>query len=306
MPELIPPPQAAAPEYSPDFANYTDPDFRCEFVADMERTGPLQAEHAAGFRVLRYDADRYDVRRLVGDALAGAGMIERDRLSERRDRLETLHEFVAPEHQAMDRSQQSAAARVLYHMPTAFESLHRRLIAEVVAPALRLGPLYLQRTPTFRVFFPHAAGYPGAISYHNDLMLGHNPRELNVFVPLVCCEGSRSLLLAELEPSLELLRRYDWDFASFGRDTQSDRRLQERLAGMCRPLQVDVGDIVVFDSRCLHAGPPNTTPLTRVTFDTRVLPAQDLVGQRNRYQGRGRRRASFNIGDYFDPEPIDG
>ncbi len=217
-----------------------------------------------------------------------------------------LHELVAAEHQAMDISQQSAAARALYEMPAAFDAIHRQLIADVVAPALQLGPLYLQGASTFRVFFSHAAGYPGATSYHNDIMLGQNPREVNVFVPLVRCEGGRSLLLAELSPSLATLRRYDSDFARFGRDTQGSAALQQELEGICRPLQVGVGDIVVSDSRCLHAAPPNATPLTRVTFDTRVLPVAALAGQQNRYQCRGRRRASFAIGDCFTAEPVGG
>jgi hypothetical protein len=304
MSRLTPPMPDAERSPPPDYAHYTEPAFRSEFLADMERTSSLQLGSPSGIRVLRYEPDRYDVRRLVADTLAAAGMFDRGAMTQRSDRLELLHEVVAPEHQAMDRSQQSAAARCLYEMPPAFAELHRRLVAEVVAPALSLGPVHLQRTPTFRVFFPHAPGYPGATSYHNDIMLGHNPRAVNVFVPLVACEGSRSLLLAELAPSLDVLRRYDADFARFGRDTQDDPQLAAELATICQPLLVDVGDIVVFDSRCLHAGPPNTTSLTRVTFDTRLLPANDLHGQRNVYVGRGRRRASFAIGDYFDAVPI--
>ena len=293
-----PPPSYANAE----FVNYLEPEFRREFVADMERESPLQRAHPGGVARLRYDPHRFDFRRLVGDTLAAAGMVRRSDLAARNDQLEGLHELIAPDHQRMDQSQQSAAARALYEMPPAFGPLHARLLAEVVAPALGLGPVHGQRTPTFRVFFPHAPGYPGATSYHSDLMLGHNPRAVNVFVPLVACEASRSLLLAELAPSLELYREYDWDFARFGRDTQNDAALQQRCARLCQPLRVEVGDIVVFDSRCLHAGPQNRTDRTRVTFDSRVLPAADVATQRNRYHGRGRRRADFAVGAYFAPE----
>jgi hypothetical protein len=260
---------------------------------------PLQRLAPSGQLRLRYDPREFDFCGLVGDALAAAGLLDRTALAARGDRLEDLHDLVAAEHQAMDVSQQSAAARALYEMPPAFAALHERLLTEVVVPQLGIGRAHLQRTPTFRVFFPHAPGYPGATSYHHDIMLGHNPREVNVFVPLVACEGSRSLLLAELPESLALLREYDWDFAAFGRDTQDDADLGERCARLCAPLRVDVGDIVVFDSRCVHAGPPNRTERTRVTFDTRVLPAAELATQRNRYHGRGRRRADFAVGAYF-------
>ncbi len=288
----------------PDYANYLEPEFRQEFVADMERVSRVQTLRPDGLLRLRYDPRVYDVRALVGDALAAAGMLDRATLARAGDRLELLHEMIAAPHQAMDASQQSAAARVLYEMPAAFAALHERLLAEVVAPALGIGPVHFQRTPTFRVFFPHAPGYPGATSYHSDIMIGHNPREVNVFVPLVPCEGTRSLLMAGLPESLELLREYDYDFARFGRDTQTSEPLQRRCARLCQPLVCDVGDIVVFDSRCLHAGPHNTTPLTRVTFDTRLLPVAELRSQHNTYQGRGRRRASFAIGEYFSAHAI--
>lgn len=288
----------------PDYANYLDPAFRREFTADMERVSPLQQRHGSGILRLAYDPQTYDFRALVSEALGAAGMLDRAALAARGNRLEHLHELVAAEHQAMDGSQQSAAARVLYEMPSAFAALHESLLADVVVPALGLGPAHVQRTPTFRAFFPDAPGYPGAISYHNDLMIGHNPREVNVFIPLVRTEASRSLLMAELPASLELLREYDYDFAAFGRDTQQDERLQARLARMCRPLVCDVGDIVVFDSRCVHAGPPNQTPLTRVTFDTRLLPVADASSQQNAYRGRGRRRADFAIGQYFTAHAV--
>jgi hypothetical protein len=289
---------------APDYANYTEPGFRTEFVADMERTSPFQKRFPTGVTRLRYDPRQFDFVAIVGDALAAAGLLERGALSARGDRLEHLHELIAPAHQAMDASQQSAAARVLYEMPAAFHALYERLLAEVVVPAIGLGPAHFQRTPTFRVFFPHAPGYPGATSYHNDLMIGHNPREVNVFFPLVRCEATRSLLLAQLPESIELLREYDWNFAAFGRDTQNDASLQARCERICQPLRLDVGEIVLFDSRCLHAGPHNQTELTRVTFDARVLPVVDHARQKNVYQGRGRRRASFAIGEYFSAHAI--
>ena len=289
---------------APDYANYTDPAFRPEFVADMERCSPFQARHPRGSAVLHYDPRRFDFCGLVGDTLAAAGLIDRVALAARGDRLEYLHELVAAEHQAMDSSQQSEAARALYEMPAQFGRLYEQLLAEVVVPQLGLGPAHFQRTPTFRVFFPHAPGYPGETSYHSDIMIGHNPREVNVFVPLVRCAETRSLLFAELPESLELLREYDYDFARFGRDTQEDAALMARCQRMCQPLRVDVGDVVVFDSRCLHAGPANQTDLTRVTFDARVLPVADHRPQRNVYRGRGRRRADFSIGAYFSAQPV--
>jgi hypothetical protein len=294
----------AALKFAPEYVHYTEAAFRAEFLADLQRLSALQSMYPRGSCVLRYDPAQFDFRALVGDALAAAGLIDRAALAATGDRLESLHELVDAQHQAMDSSQQSAAARALYDMPPAFAALHERLLAEVVVPQLGLGRAHFQRTPTFRVFFPQAPGYPGETTFHNDIMIGHNPREVNVFVPLVPCEGTRSLLLAELDDSLAVLRDYDGDFARFGRDTQTDAGLMARCERICRPLAVAPGEIVVFDSRCLHAGPANRTALTRVTFDTRLLPVAELATQHNRYRGLGRRRASFALGEYFSDHAV--
>lgn len=293
-----------APQYTFEFADYTDPAFRAEFLTDMDRVSGLQRRHPTGKALLRYDPAAYDFRAVVGDTLAAAGMLDRAALAERGDRLEVLHELIAAEHQVMDGSQQSAAARVLYEMPAAFHALYERFLDEVVVPQLGLGPAHYQLTPTFRVFFPNAPGYPGPTSYHNDLMIGHNPREVNVFVPLVQCEATRSLLFAELPESLELLREYGHDLAAIGRGTRQDPALMARLEALCQPLRVGVGDVVLFDSRCLHAGPWNRTQETRVTFDVRVLPASEVATQRNTYRGLGRRRAAFVVGEYFSAHTV--
>src|SRR5262245_2421237 len=99
---------------APDYAHYTDPAFLSEFAADMARTSLVQRRAANGIVRLAYDVREYDFRALVGDALAAAGLLDRAALRDRGDRLEQLHELIAREHQAMDGSQQSAAARVLY------------------------------------------------------------------------------------------------------------------------------------------------------------------------------------------------
>lgn len=293
----------AAP-FVPDYASYDAADVRPEFVADMTRQSPFERRFPRGIAVLHYDPAVYDFRAFVREALTAAGMVEPGAFAANGGRLEHLHELLRPECQAMDQSQQCAAARVLYELPAAFHALHARFLAEVVIPALGLGPAHHQMVPNFRVFCPHAPGYPGRTSFHSDIMIGHNPREVNVFVPLVRCAETRSLLFAELQPSLELLRNYDYDFARFGRDSQQDQAAIARLEAMCRPLELEVGDVVLFDSRCVHAGPHNTTPLTRVTFDTRLLPAADAASQHNAYRGLGRRRAAFVPGGYFSPAPI--
>lgn len=290
--------------YAAAYASYTDPAFRAEFMADMERESPIAGRAPSGSFVLRYDPAEFDFRELVCEALVADGRLGETGAAACRTRLEELHQHLRPADQVMDASQQCAAARSLYAMPARFEALYERFVTQVVAAQLSLGPLYYQNVPTFRVFCPEAPGYPGPTSYHNDIAIGHNPREVNVFIPLVGCEGTRSLLLAELDDSLAVLREYQFDHDRFCRSAQQDPALQARCAAITRPLELEVGDVVVFDSRCVHAGPRNTTSRTRVTFDTRVLPSRDLAGQRNSYRGFGRRRAGFVPGDYFSSHTV--
>lgn len=288
----------------PAYVSYSDADFLVEFSNDMDRLCPLPGADD-GRLALSYDPVQYDFRSCVVDTLIERGVIDS---SHREDtslyKLENLHKFMPPKDQVLDDTQQSAVAVALYEINLRFHSLYEKLIHDVLLPALQVEDVYWQVTPTFRVFFADSKGYPGKTSYHNDIMLGHNPREINVFLPLTSCEASRSLLLAPLSKSLDLLRPYHNDYARFAEDVQSSDDVQQRCESICSPLKMEVGEILVFDSRCIHAGPENRTEKSRVTVDFRLLPKSHIERQSNIYRGTGRMKALFAPGGAFSEKTI--
>merc|ERR1712039_1150424 len=79
---------------------------------------------------------------------------------------------------------------------------------------------------------------------------GHHPTEANFWVPLVTVGGANTLWV-ESAPEAD-------DF---------------------RPIALGLGDVLRFNgSRCRHHTVPNTTDVTRVSFDLRAIPASSVKG----------------------------
>ncbi len=288
--------------FHPKYVHYEDDMFLQAFSADMLRPGLVEHMNGAGHVLSRFEPARLPLAEAITQVLQDKDILPANLPDD--FTLDYLHQWVSPELQAMDASQQSAVAIALYETGARFQDLYRRFIAEVVKPAVDAGPLYYQEVPTFRVFFPDAPGYPGKTTYHSDIMLGHPPREVNVWVPLANCAESRSMLLMDLDESNALHAAYDGDYLRFGVATQEDDRLIRFCETHCQPVTADYGEFVIFDSRCIHAGPFNKTDRTRISFDVRVLPARDYDAMPCAYQGIGRRQSRFVPGDYYASDPV--
>lgn len=288
---------------APKYVRYEEQEFFREFSDDMNRDCLIPGAVDGHLRI-SFDPAKYRFKKLIAEFLLTKGFIKDEEQSIAAGKnLETLHTSVDIKDQLLDETQHNAVAVALYDLQGRFIQEYETFVCEEIVPALGLGGLHWQVQPTFRVFFPYSKGYPGKTTYHNDLMLGHNPREVNVFLPFTSCINSRSLLMAPLGKSLDVCRQFNFDFAAFADAVQNDAALQQRCAQLCQPLEMDYGEALIFDSRCLHAGPPNMTDLTRVTIDFRVLPEQAIADQKNTYQGTGRRKALFAPGGVFSAEP---
>ncbi len=108
--------------------------------------------------------------------------------------------------------------------------------------------------------------------------------------------------IAPLEPSLELLTAFDFDYARLARSGQDDPDIRRRFHAASAPVELDYGECILFDPRCLHAPQYNVTELTRVSLDFRVIPVEDYEAMRLPYRGTGRRRMPFARGAYYDED----
>lgn len=170
-----------------------------------------------------------------------------------------------------------------YADPEALEALvktYREFVCSVIAPhvaAAYLGPcdtVVFQAMPSLRVARPsdRAVG-----QRHRDAGYGHQPGQLNFWMPLSTAVGRNTLWVEGLRG---------------GGDASAV------------PLEGSFGVVHRFHGHALyHYTHPNDTPHTRVSLDFRVVPGpcydDDFEGSRLPGGPRGQRQQAFFVGGYY-------
>ena len=151
-----------------------------------------------------------------------------------------MHEYLPAENKALDESELNAVSRAFYETDVRFLQLYYRFVGEVIAPLFE-ADLYFQSTPTMRFQFPHQAGFTWKPRIHTDIMLGHPPCEVNVWVPFTPAYGTNTMMIARMEDSMRLLEELDFDFETFAYRVQRDSTFWEKCASICRPITLEYG-----------------------------------------------------------------
>lgn len=252
------------------------------------------------YRIERYDVTQLDLVSAVWEELAQRGFVD----SRDAHDLATLHEFVRPEDQELDAFQVNAVTRAFYETPQARARLFDRLISEVVAPAVGRA-VYRQANMTLRFHFPEDAGGAGRRNvFHTDVMLGHPPQMLNVWIPVSSTDDGNTLLLVDLDTSRRVMLDHDFDFEAIATRVQYDDAFYGDLMRAAQPIVMTPGELLLFDARCLHAGQVNVSDRTRVSTDLRVLTTSALERLRKPYESGGRRVLRFAPGEFLSAEPV--
>ena len=218
--------------------------------------------------------------------------------------LEKLHTVLPKEMQSLDKHELNNLTKKLYDQTAEFLAEYHSFIKHVVDNLIK-EPCLFQKTPTIRAHFPNQKGFNWSPRYHTDIMLGHPPQEINIWVPFTNVSGSNSLRLAEMQNSINFLEDERHDLSSFATRVQTDTELQAALKESSTSLEMEYGEYVVFDPRCLHAGQNNLTSDTRLSMDIRILPISDYHNMSLQYRGTGRRQVRFERGDYYDDRSSD-
>ncbi len=278
---------------------------------DPQQAATYRAEVAAGSRIVRvqgtpiktygFSTTRYPLADLVIGLLTEKGFLSAADAGRLGD-LTQLHRFLPRDAMAVDRSDTNAVSRAFFDTSPAFEDAYRRLIRDVVVGEVVHADCLFQRTPTMRFHFPHQDGCTWHPRVHTDLMLGHPPQEINLWLPLGRTEGTSAMRLASLEPSLALLEAIDFDYDRLAQAGQNDADFRRRWNDVSAPVELAYGEFIAFDPRCIHATQYNVSPLTRVSLDFRVIPVEDYETMRLPYRGTGRRRMAFARGAYYHEE----
>lgn len=271
-----------------------DPDHAKVLRRDLERQSTVERLFDSAIHKVQYDIAKYPISDIITQLLIEKGFIDRA------VPLEELHKYVHDNDMKLDFHELSNVSKAFYETNDACNNTYRRLIKEVLSEQLLGFDLYFQATPTFRFMFPLASEYDRPLHYHTDIMLGHPPQEINIWLPLCDTGGSYNFGLAPLAESLDLYREFDFDLTRFAEARDTDPSLQNRCRDLCAPVSMRLGEMVVFDSRCLHGTIKPTCDYTRISIDCRVVPVEDYDEMETTYRGVGRRKMLFAPGHYFD------
>lgn len=212
-------------------------------------------------------------------------------------KLDQLHLRVPKIAQDLDETQINDFTTLLYDLGPKFASVYRGFLRSTIA-SMFSAPIYFQRIPTIRVHFPNQEGFGTRQSWHSDIMLGHPPGEVNVWLPLTDAIDGNTMDILHRADSLPLMDMVGGDFTQFG------SAFDHACKTVARPVVMEQGKYLMFDPRCIHATQHNKTNKTRVSMDFRVIPVPALAALRRSYTGGGRRPQPFAPGGYYAEQTI--
>jgi ectoine hydroxylase-related dioxygenase (phytanoyl-CoA dioxygenase family) len=103
---------------------------------------------------------------------------------------------------------------------------------------------------------------------------------------------------------MELLALCGNDFELFAKKTQYDEIFIKRLRSKSKSLEMNYGDFVIFDPRCLHCTQYNDTKDTRISMDIRIILEGDTEKYSKQYRTTGRKKMPFLPGHYFSKKSV--
>ena len=269
---------------------------RKAFLADLGRENLLVRKLGKDHYYGSFPQEQFDFAGELRRLLVGKAIVTSDSL--RDVPLEHLHVLLTDEQKALDQSELNAVSKAFYDTSDEFERIYVRFVREVLAPLLG-EDLYFQATPTIRFQFPHQRGFDWKPRLHTDIMLGHPPQEINVWLPLKSYEGTNSMLLATAAHSRSVLSALDYDLRQFAWRVQADDEFWASVTASMHPVELRYGQFLLFDPICIHATQNNVSETTRISLDVRVLGRRDFQSMGLEYRGTGRRKMLFAPGHYY-------
>lgn len=151
-----------------------------------------------------------------------------------------------------------------------FTSAYLDFVKEELVPKFKdEKKLIYQAMPSFRIQYPTGKAVT-TWHYDNDKNHKHPLGELNILVPLTNEMSGESTVWSESLPGLG-------DFS---------------------PMNCSYGEYILWNgNRCRHGNKPNTTGLTRVSMDFRILP--EAYYQENYDKSTATTGMKFKIGSYY-------
>lgn len=260
-----------------------------------------------GVRRVPFATDQITIRDRIADALREGGIIDEPLP------FESFHRRVRREH--LLPLQELAGAPSVQGNP-AIREAYQQLVKFVALEVLHFDVVF-EANPFLRFHVPatmplrYRSKDGKLLTHHNDILVGDPFEQVNCWLPLTRCRGTGAFHISTLEQSTPLLLRFA---AERGLDATTfigsrplfyemlatDQAFQDEVVGICVPIEVDYGELVIFDPRVLHATTENFDDWTRISIDFRLVPLPTYEERAARYLGSGQPPATGG------PAPLKG
>lgn len=218
--------------------------------------------------------------------------------------LEQLHEHLSDEMRAYNFNDGvNKISTHFYETDDQFMTEYHRLI-QFLRQNLLKEAFWFQATPTIRLHCPNAINSNHYPRYHSDISYGHPPEEINIWIPLTDLVDAHGFRLLTVEQSKDILAQFDYDFAAFIDAAINDKPFSDSCDAKSAPMDTPLGDVLAFDSRCIHTGEPMISH-TRISIDIRLVPLSEYDKMTIEYQGLGRRKILFAPGHCYNNKHSD-
>lgn len=164
---------------------------------------------------------------------------------------------------------------------------------------------YFQKTPTLRLHTPNSPNNNHYPRYHSDIAYGHPPQEINIWIPLTPLHPleKHGFKITTVKETYLIVEKWGFDLEKFIESSTMNPDTTEQCHQVSRDVETEFGEMLVFDSRCLHTGMP-LIHHSRVSMDIRIIPKYKMDNLSLTYQGKGRQKILFIPGEGYHAESI--
>lgn len=241
------------------------------------------------------------------DFLANKQLIDRDIAN-----LEYLEKFIDPEYLEFKQVEKAHSRPLINDLIFEFielqdqQNLYHDFLKWIRKDVVKKN-FYFQRIPTVRIHMPGAEGkqFPVLPHWHADSILGHSPREFNIWFGLTESKHS-DFWIVNVENSRKWYDRYNFDrkkwidlcFSSESEFNKDGFKNSEEVLDI-------FNNIFFFDSRCIHTPTyRNDRDLTiKISIDVRILLVEDyewlVLDGEPVFRGIGIQKADFKPGSKY-------
>jgi sporadic carbohydrate cluster 2OG-Fe(II) oxygenase len=134
-------------------------------------------------------------------------------------------------------------------------------LASSILQTLVGNELAMQNKVNLSIQQPH--DQTSVLEMHSDAWSGDSPFQVVLWVPLTESSNTNAMFLLKPEKSMEAYTRVR------SGELTSMTAIQEAYKSELEPIEINFGDILIFDSNCLHGNQLNTTGISRWSLNCR-------------------------------------